>query len=105
MQLRMNTGNKPQSYGTYSVNLIETQMAQYQIILHDDDVNTFDHVIDTLIDVCGHNYFQAIQCAQIVHNNGQCVVFQDTKHACELVFDALTDEELHVVIERIKRKK
>jgi ATP-dependent Clp protease adaptor protein ClpS len=80
-------------------------MAQYQITLNNDNANTFDHVIDTLIDVCGHNYFQAIQCAQIVHNNGHCVIFQDTKNACEQVFDALAEEGLHVVIERIKRKK
>lgn len=80
-------------------------MAQYQVILNNDDVNTFDYVIDTLIDVCGHNYFQAIQCAQIVHNIGRCVIFHDSKDACEQVFDALVEAGLHVVIERIKRKK
>jgi ATP-dependent Clp protease adaptor protein ClpS len=80
-------------------------MAQYQIILNDDNVNTFDHVIDTLIDVCGHNYYQAVQCATIVHNNKQCVVFQDNKESCEHVCSILCEEGLNAITERIKRKK
>lgn len=44
------------------------------LVLHNDDVNTFDFVIETLIDVCSHNPLQAEQCAHIVHNNGKCGV-------------------------------
>lgn len=80
-------------------------MAQYQIILNDDDVNTFDHVIDTLIDVCGHNYYQAVQCATIVHNNKRCMIFQDDKESCEQICKILVEEGLDAIIERIKRKK
>ena len=45
-----------------------------QLILYNDDVNTFEHVIDSLIKVCGHESVQAEQCAHIVHNNGKCTV-------------------------------
>ena len=45
-----------------------------QLILYNDDVNTFEHVIDSLIKVCGHEPVQAEQCAHIVHNNGKCTV-------------------------------
>ena len=45
-----------------------------QLILYNDDVNTFDHVIESLIKVCGHEPVQAEQCAHIVHNNGKCTV-------------------------------
>jgi ATP-dependent Clp protease adaptor protein ClpS len=45
-----------------------------EIILFNDDVNTFDHVIDTLIRVCSHTPEQAEQCALIVHYNGKCTV-------------------------------
>jgi ATP-dependent Clp protease adaptor protein ClpS len=44
------------------------------LVLHNDDVNTFDFVIETLVDVCSHNPLQAEQCAHIVHNNGKCGV-------------------------------
>ena len=47
---------------------------EHEIILYNDDVNTFDHVIKTLIAVCEHTAQQAEQCAMIVHYNGKCAV-------------------------------
>lgn len=44
------------------------------LILHNDDVNTFDHVIKCLIEICDHTHIQAEQCAFIVHYNGKCDV-------------------------------
>ncbi|HUH45699.1 MAG TPA: ATP-dependent Clp protease adaptor ClpS, partial [Arenibacter sp.] len=55
--------------------LLEEETAkQNEIILFNDDVNTFDHVIETLIMVCDHTPEQAEQCALIVHYNGKCTV-------------------------------
>jgi ATP-dependent Clp protease adaptor protein ClpS len=45
-----------------------------EIIVYNDDVNTFDHVIETLVRVCGHTSIQAEQCSLIVHYNGKCTV-------------------------------
>lgn len=45
-----------------------------EIILFNDDVNTFDHVIDTLMRVCNHTLEQAKQCSIIVHYKGKCSV-------------------------------
>lgn len=45
-----------------------------EIVVYNDDVNTFDHVIDTLISVCSHTPEQAEQCALIVHYKGKCTV-------------------------------
>ena len=45
-----------------------------EIVVYNDDVNTFDHVIDTLMRVCGHTPEQAEQCSLIVHYNGKCTV-------------------------------
>lgn len=45
-----------------------------EIVLHNDDVNTFDHVIITLIKVCKHTSEQAKQCAILVHYKGKCTV-------------------------------
>jgi ATP-dependent Clp protease adaptor protein ClpS len=45
-----------------------------EIIVYNDDVNTFDHVIDTLVRVCDHDPVQAEQCSLIIHFNGKCTV-------------------------------
>jgi ATP-dependent Clp protease adaptor protein ClpS len=44
------------------------------LILYNDDFNTFDHVIKSLVEVCGHEPVQAEQCALIVHFKGSCDV-------------------------------
>ena len=44
------------------------------LVLYNDDINTFDHVIKSLVEVCGHNSVQAEQCAMIVHFKGSCEV-------------------------------
>lgn len=46
----------------------------YKLIVFNDDVNTFDHVIDTLIEVCAHTQEQAEQCTIIIHYKGKCAV-------------------------------
>ncbi|AXT53030.1 ATP-dependent Clp protease adaptor ClpS [Aquimarina sp. BL5] len=45
-----------------------------EIVLYNDDVNTFDHVIETLIYTCEHTPVQAEQCAMLVHYKGKCTV-------------------------------
>lgn len=56
------------------VDVLEQETHQHEIVLHNDDVNTFDHVIDSLIDVCDHSLEQAEQCATLVHYKGKCTV-------------------------------
>ena len=45
-----------------------------EIVLFNDDVNTFDHVINTLVEVCDHTLEQAEQCSLIIHYKGKCAV-------------------------------
>ena len=55
--------------------LVEEQLENnHEIILYNDDINTFDHVINCLIRVCKHTSEQAEQCAIIVHYTGKCAV-------------------------------
>ena len=54
--------------------VIEEITKEHEIVLFNDDVNTFDHVIETLINVCEHTPEQAEQCSLIVHYNGKCTV-------------------------------
>ncbi|CCH55414.1 ATP-dependent Clp protease adaptor protein ClpS [Fibrisoma limi BUZ 3] len=52
--------------------VIETDV--HNLVVFNDDVNTFDHVIETLIDVCGHTPEQAEQCTLLIHFKGKCTV-------------------------------
>ncbi|WP_066755529.1 ATP-dependent Clp protease adaptor ClpS [Crocinitomix algicola] len=44
------------------------------LVIYNDDFNTFDHVIDSLVKVCKHELVQAEQCTWIIHYNGKCAV-------------------------------
>jgi ATP-dependent Clp protease adaptor protein ClpS len=44
------------------------------LLLVNDDVNSFEHVISSLVNVCGHDEIQAEQCAVLTHIKGGCVV-------------------------------
>ena len=65
---------KPQIEKESEVDVLTQVEREHEIILFNDDVNTFDHVIKTLVTVCDHTYEQAEQCAYIVHYSGKCVV-------------------------------
>jgi ATP-dependent Clp protease adaptor protein ClpS len=69
-----------------------------EIIVFNDDVNTFDHVIDTLIRVCGHTSIQAEQCSLIIHYNGKCTVktgeYDKLKIQCTRLLEAGLNAEL-----------
>ena len=54
------------------ISILESR--EHEIILYNDDVNTFDHVIECLVKICEPTYIQAAQCAYIVHYSGKCVV-------------------------------
>jgi ATP-dependent Clp protease adaptor protein ClpS len=69
------------------------------LILHNDDVHTFDYVIEALIKICRHEYVQASQCASITHFNGKCDIKRGVFSDLKILKDALTDIELTVTIE------
>lgn len=69
-----------------------------EIILYNDDVNTFDHVIDTLIYACDHTPEQAEQCSIIVHFKGKCTVktgtYDDLEPRCTMLLEAGLSAEI-----------
>lgn len=69
-----------------------------EIILYNDDVNTFEHVIKTLIKVCDHSPEQAEQCSLIVHYKGKCGVksgsMSDLKPRCAKLIQAGLSAEI-----------
>ena len=58
----------------------------HEIVLYNDDHNTFDHVIEVLIMACDHTPEQAEQCSLLVHYKGKCTVktgsYKDLKPRC-----------------------
>ncbi|WP_172914357.1 ATP-dependent Clp protease adaptor ClpS [Capnocytophaga canis] len=72
---------------------------EYHLVLYNDDVNTFDHVIDTLVRVCDHTYEQAEQCAIIVHYKGKCDVKSGAYKTLEPMCTALLNADLSAEIE------
>ncbi|MBI1344216.1 MAG: ATP-dependent Clp protease adaptor ClpS [Terrimonas sp.] len=69
------------------------------LIVWNDEVNTFEWVIETLVEVCGHSYEQAEQCSYIIHYQGKYAVrkgsYDDLKPYC----DAITERGINATIE------
>ena len=81
-----------------SLLLDEEVVKQNEIVLYNDDVNTFDHVIDSLIYACDHSPEQAEQCSIIVHYKGRCTVktgpYDDLKPRCSMLLKAGLSAEI-----------
>jgi ATP-dependent Clp protease adaptor protein ClpS len=80
------------------VSVAEKEGVNNEIVLYNDDFNTFDHVIFTLIKVCKHTSEQAEQCAILVHYKGQCTVktgvFEELKPQCTQLLEAGLSAEI-----------
>ncbi|MDB4534477.1 ATP-dependent Clp protease adaptor ClpS [Vicingaceae bacterium] len=68
------------------------------LVLFDDNVNTFDHVIDLLVKVCKHDSIQAEQCATLVHHTGKCAIKKGSFKDLQLMAELLGDSGLTVEI-------
>jgi len=70
-----------------------------QIIVYNDDVNTFDHVIDSFCQILKHQPEQAHQCAILIHHKGKCSVkagsFEKLKPLCEALLERQISAEIH----------
>jgi ATP-dependent Clp protease adaptor protein ClpS len=71
----------------------------YSLVLYNDDINSFDHVINSLIAICNLELMESEQCAWIVHTNGRCSVRHGAYSELEPKCIALMDRGLSVKIE------
>jgi ATP-dependent Clp protease adaptor protein ClpS len=71
----------------------------YSLIVWNDEVNTFEWVIETLIEVCGHSPEQAEQCAYIIHFQGKYAVKQGSYDELKPQCDAITDRGIGATLE------
>ena len=68
------------------------------LILYNDEVNSFDFVISTLIEVCGHDQHQAEQCTLIAHFKGKCGVKSGAFEELKPIYTEMTNRKLTVTI-------
>lgn len=71
----------------------------YSLIVWNDEVNTFEWVIETLVEVCGHSAEQAEQCAYIIHFQGKYAVKQGSYDDLKPQCDAITDRGIGATLE------
>lgn len=79
--------------------VVEALVGQRDLIVFNDDVNTFDHVIDSLIKVCKHETEQATQCTYIIHYKGKCQVKRGDYDTLEPMCTALLDRGISAEIQ------
>lgn len=71
------------------------------LIVWNDEVNTFQWVIETLMDICGHSYEQAEQCSYIIHYHGKYAVKRGTYDELKPMCDAITDRGIGATVEMV----
>jgi ATP-dependent Clp protease adaptor protein ClpS len=92
----MKTLSKPLE--TTEVLELEETVDVNDLVVFNDDVNTFEHVIKTLIKVCKHTPEQAEQCTFLIHYKGKCAVrtgsFSELKPMCEAICEVGIDARI-----------
>ncbi|TMI61567.1 MAG: ATP-dependent Clp protease adaptor ClpS [Bacteroidetes bacterium] len=97
------TQNKTDIFSQDELDVLTTTDESCNLIVWNDEVNTFEWVIETLMEVCEHSYEQAEQCAYIIHFHGKYAVkkgsFDDLKPQCEAIIDRGINATIEVMAE------
>src|SRR4051812_5180035 len=95
---RMGKVAKPQQQEQHTVEVLEEEIDVKDLVVFNDDVNTFEHVINTLIRICKHTPEQAEQCTLLIHYKGKCAVktglFDELKPMREGICEAGIDARI-----------
>jgi len=91
--------NNPRTVELMETDVVTTHDDPFSLIVWNDEVNTFEWVIETLIEVCGHSPEQAEQCAMIIHTKGKYAVKRGSYDELKPVCDAITDRGIGATIE------
>ncbi len=75
---------------------------KHVLVLYNDDINTFTHVIKSLVEVCGHDDHQAEQCAMLTHYKGKCDIKTGSK---ELLFSMSRALKVRGLISRVQNQE
>jgi ATP-dependent Clp protease adaptor protein ClpS len=85
----------------HETGVLEDVQHPYSLIVWNDEVNTFEWVIETLIEVCGHTEEQAEQCAMIIHTHGKYAVKHGDYDTLKPMCNTITDRGINATVEMI----
>jgi ATP-dependent Clp protease adaptor protein ClpS len=86
---------------SHETDVLDEDMFQYHLIVWNDDINTFEWVTKTLIEVCDHDQEQAEQCTLIIHYKGKCSVKTGEYEKLKPMCDGITDRGIGATIEEL----
>ena len=90
---------QPQISDLEEIGLLTETSPNYTLVVWNDEVNTFEWVIETLIEVCNHSQEQAEQCAMLIHTKGKYAVKNGDYDTLKPKCDAITDRKIGATIE------
>ena len=93
------TKNQEQFSNQDETDVLKSVEETCSLIVWNDEVNTFEWVIETLIEVCGHSYEQAEQCSYIIHFRGKYAVKKGSYDELKPQCDAITERGINATIE------
>jgi len=88
-----------QTFHEQEIEVLDEQALQSKLIIHNDEVNTFEWVIETLVQICRHTSEQAEQCAYLIHHKGKYAVKHGQLEKLKPMKDAITDRGISATIE------
>ena len=91
----------PQTELLEDIDVLTETSAGYNLIVWNDEVNTFEWVIETLIEICGHSQEQAEQCAIFIHYKGKYPVKTGSYELLKPQCDAINERQINATIEEL----
>lgn len=99
----MNTA-EPFKIESEETDLLVSDGNNYQLVVWNDEVNTFQWVIETLIEVCGHTSEQAEQSAMIIHTKGKYAVKEGAYNVLKGMRNTIVDRGINATVEELSEK-
>jgi len=90
---------KEQSKPLIDTDIMVDEEEPFHLIVWNDEVNTFEWVIETLVEVCQHSYEQAEQCAYIIHFQGKYAVKQGSYDELKPMCNSITERGIGATVE------
>ncbi len=97
---RFTTNTSTKIWEEEDLDVLVDESKTYQLIVWNDEVNSFEWVIETLIEVCHHTVEQAEQCALIIHHHGKYAVKEGSYDTLKTLCDAITERGINATVEQ-----
>lgn len=97
MSMVLSTKERP--FEEHDEDILVSHESPYSLIVWNDEVNTFEWVIETLIEVCGHSEEQAEQCAMIIHVHGKYAVKKGDYDTLKPMCNSINDRGINATME------